>query len=245
MKTKLLLSLIAAAGVFIVHADDEKLPLLKAGSDTYTNVTVTSVSATDIYFIHAGGTANVKLKSLSPELQKHFHFDPKKAGAAELKQAENKVKYQQQLQREPVVKAPDMSREPSAPAAAGSKAVWRTDYPGALKQAKAEGKLVLLDFTGSDWCGWCIKFDQDVLSTPKFATYAAAKLQLVKVDFPRRTPQPEGLRRANEALGRQFSVDGFPTFVLVTGDGRELWRQSGYLKGGPDAFIAALEKAGR
>lgn len=244
MKTTFLLSLIAAAGIFTARADDEKFPLLKVGADTYTNVTVTSASATDIYFIHAGGTANVKIKNLSPDLQKHFNFDPKQAKAAELKQAENKAKYHAQVLREPVAQAPDMTRQPDSKPAAGS-AVWRTDYPGALKQAKAENKLVLLDFTGSDWCGWCIKFEQDVLSTPKFAAYAGQKLQLVRLDFPHRTPQAEDLRRANAALSQQFQVDGFPTFVLVNGDGRELGRQVGYLQGGPDAFIAELEQFSR
>ena len=75
------------AGALTVRAD-ETLAVLKVGSDTYSNVTVTAVTATDIYFTHANGMGNAKLKNLAPELQKHFHYDPKKAGAAELKQAQ-------------------------------------------------------------------------------------------------------------------------------------------------------------
>jgi protein disulfide-isomerase len=244
MKIKLLLPLIVLAGIVIAHGDDEKLPILKVGNETYTNVIVTKVTAVDISFIHAGGMANAKLKALSPVLQKQFHYDSKQAQAAEQKLAENKAQYQRQILHQPAVQPPDMTRPKEAPAA-GGEAVWRTDYPGALQQAKAENKLVLLDFTGSDWCGWCKKFEQDVLSTPKFAAYAGRKLQLVRLDFPHHTPQPDALRRANAALSNQFKVDGFPTFVLLNGDGKELGRQDGYMEGGPDAFIAELENWSR
>jgi protein disulfide-isomerase len=219
---------------------DETLPVLQAGSETYSNVTVTSISATDIFFTYDGGMANVKLKELSPALQKHFNYEPQQAKAAELKLAEDKVKYHDQLIRQPAVQAPDLTREPAnaAPAAA---AVWRTDFPSALQQAQAEHKLVLIDFTGSDWCPWCIKFDQEVLTTDRFFGYAAKNLVLVKADFPRHTPQPENLIRANAALQKTFKVDGFPTYVLLKADGNELGRQIGYVAGGPDAFISELD----
>jgi thiol-disulfide isomerase/thioredoxin len=232
---------IVLAGLVCVGRADEKFPVLQAGDCTYSNVTVIKVTATDVFFDHASGMANVKIKTLSPKLQKHFNFDSGKAQAAELKLAENKIKYHDQLVHQPAVRPPDMTRERSAAAARAPELVWRNDFPGALKQAQLENKLVLLDFTGSDWCGWCIKFDQDVLATPKFAAYATTKLQLVKVDFPHHTPQNADLKRANDALSQQFSVDGFPTFVLVDGNGKELGRQVGYLQGGPEAFISELE----
>jgi thiol:disulfide interchange protein len=241
MRAKIFLLLILAAA-FAVRAD-EKIPVLRAGNEVYSNVVVTSVSATDVYFISAGGMGNVKLKNLSPELQKHFHFDSKQAGIAEQKQVEDKSKYHQQLLHEPAVKAPDMTRDAAPPPHPA--AVWREDFPGALQQAQAENKCVLLDFTGSDWCPWCIRFEQDILSTSKFSSYAAQKLELVKVDFPRHAPQPEDLRRANDALAKRFDVDGFPTYVLLNSRGKELGRQVGYLQGGPDAFIAELEKFSR
>jgi protein disulfide-isomerase len=219
---------------------DEKLSILQAGSDTYSNVTVTSVSATDVFFTYAGGMGNVKIKNLSPDLQRHFNFDPQKAKAVELQQAENKVKYHDELLHQPAPRPPDETRVQPADARAAN-LVWRNDLPGALKQAQSEGRFVLLDFTGSDWCPWCIKFDHDVLSTDRFASYALNKLELVKVDFPRHTVQSDDLRQANEALGKQFRVDGFPTYVLLNSDGRELGRQVGYLEGGPDAFIVELD----
>jgi thiol-disulfide isomerase/thioredoxin len=220
---------------------DEKLPVLQAGSETYSNVTVTSVSTTDVYFIYAGGMANVKLKKLSPELQKHFSFDPKKAKEMEVKQAENKAKYHDQLIHQPAVQAPDLARNRPAAAAPAGEPAWLYNLSILLKQAQSENKLVLLDFTGSDWCPWCIKFDQDVLSTDKFMAYAGQKLKFVKVDFPRHTPQSDDLKQANAALAKQFAVDGFPTYVLLNSDGRELGRQVGYLNGGPDAFISELD----
>jgi len=105
--------------------------------------------------------------------------------------------------------------------------------------------MVLLDFTGSDWCGWCIKFDKDVLSTDKFASYAKSKLVLVTLDFPSHKEQDAALKHANQEIKKRFGVNGFPTFVLLNSAGRELGRQTGYLKGGPDAFIAELDGFGR
>ena len=206
---------------------------------------ITKVSATDVFFFFDGGMANAKLKNLSPELQQHFHFDPARAGTAERKLAENKTNYHSQLLNQPAVRAPDMAREQSAAGAHAAEVLWRTDLPGALSQARSENKRVLLDFTGSDWCGWCIKFDHDVLSTEKFAAYAGKKLELVKVDFPRRTPQSAELKQTNAALAKRFNVDGYPTYVLLNSDGRELGRQVGYREGGPDAFISELEEFSR
>ena len=119
---------------------------------------------------------------------------------------------------------------------------WGTDLPKALAQAKAEKKMVLMDFTGSDWCGWCIKFEKETLSTQKFADYAKTHLVLVVVDFPNKKPQSDALKAANKALGEKYVVEGYPTFVLLNGDGKEIGRQVGYSRGGPDAFIAKLEK---
>ena len=118
---------------------------------------------------------------------------------------------------------------------------WGTDVPKALAQAKTDKKMVLVDFTGSDWCSWCIKFDKEALSTDKFAAYAKNHLELVMLDFPNKKPQSDALKSANAALQKKYNVDGFPTFVLLGADGKELGRQVGYAPGGPDAFIAKLE----
>ncbi len=240
MCPKILIVLTVAASVLATRAD-EQLPMLAVGGQTYTNVTVTRVSATDVFFFYPGGMANAKLKNLSPEWQKHFRFDPDKAKAAELKQADNQAKFHQAALHAPAVHGPDMSRD-STGAAPSAPVLWRSDLPGALRQALSENKQVLLDFTGSDWCPWCIKFDQDVLSTPRFGDYAGRNLELVKVDFPHNTPLPADQQHANDALARRFGVDGYPTYLLLNSAGQEIGRQVGYRDGGPNAFIAELEK---
>ena len=117
---------------------------------------------------------------------------------------------------------------------------WTADYAKAVEQAKAENKPILLDFTGSDWCGWCMKMKKESLDTPQFNSYADKNLVLMTVDFPHSTPQPPQVKQQNQKLSAQYKADGFPTFVLVDKNGRELGRQGGYLAGGAAAFIAKL-----
>jgi thiol-disulfide isomerase/thioredoxin len=236
-------SLIVA--VWVARAN-EKLPVLNAGSEVYSNVTVTTVTVTDIYFTSARGMANVKLSKLDPALQKHFGYNPKTAGEVEQKQAAANAQYHIQAINQPSSRPPaDEGTAPPSSAGQASELSWGTDLPAALNRARSENKMVLLDFTGSDWCGWCIKFDKDVLSTDKFAGYAKSRLVLVKLDFPSHKEQNPALKQANEQLSKRFGVDGFPTFVLLNSAGRELGRQVGYLRGGPDAFIAELDGFGR
>ena len=119
---------------------------------------------------------------------------------------------------------------------------WLTDLPKAQEQAKAENKIVLMDFTGSDWCPWCIKFKKEVLDNQKFLDYAATNVVLVEVDFPHKKEQSADLKKANAALNDKFKVEGYPTLVVLDKDGNEIGRQEGYESGGPKAFIAKLEK---
>jgi thioredoxin-related protein len=118
---------------------------------------------------------------------------------------------------------------------------WGTDLPKALTEAKTDKKLVLIDFTGSDWCSWCKKFDKEALSTDKFADYAKTNLTLVQADFPNKKPQSDDLKAANKALQAKYKVEGFPTFVVLDADGKEIGRQEGYATGGADAFIKEID----
>ena len=118
---------------------------------------------------------------------------------------------------------------------------WLTDLPKAQAQAKIENKIVLLDFTGSDWCGWCIKFRKEVLDTAEFQGYADKHVVLVELDYPRHKEQSGDLKKANAALKNKYKVTGFPTLVVLNQDGREIGRQVGFDEGGPKAFIAKLE----
>lgn len=234
MRAKIIAALILATVLPAVHAD-EKFAVIQAGGVTYSNVTVTTVTATDIFFTYDGGMANVKLKNLPPDLQQHFHYDPQKAGEAELKLRTNESQYYQNLIHQPAVHPPDMTRIPA------TGIVWHDAFTDAWSLAAADKKLVLLQFTGSDWSSSCIKFDQEVLSTAKFADYAQAKLELVRMDYPNNVPQSDELKQLNQAVKQKFNVVGFPTFILLDANGKELGRQIGYLAGGPEAFIAELD----
>ena len=125
---------------------------------------------------------------------------------------------------------------------ASAESGWLTDYKKAQQEAKASNKFLLLDFTGSDWCGWCKKFDKEVLLQPQFKDFARDNLVVVEVDFPRAKPQSFELRRQNRELAQQYEIMGFPTIVVLSADGQKLWRYDGYFPDGPTAFIAELQK---
>jgi len=111
----------------------------------------------------------------------------------------------------------------------------------ALEKAKEENKVVLLEFTGSDWCPPCKMLEKNVLSTDTFKQYADASLVFGKLDFPRSKPQSPEVKKNNAQLSDQFNINAFPTLVLLAADGKELWRQEGY--GGESArdLIARIE----
>ncbi|MBI5773069.1 MAG: thioredoxin family protein [Verrucomicrobia bacterium] len=125
--------------------------------------------------------------------------------------------------------------------AVAAEAQWLTDLPKAQAQAKAEKKLVLMDFTGSDWCSWCITLKKEIFDTKEFADYADKNLVLVEVDFPQRKKQSDAQKKANEALSDKYKIDGYPTVVVLDSAGKEVGRL-GYDEGGPKPFIALLEK---
>lgn len=125
--------------------------------------------------------------------------------------------------------------------ATAAEPVWTTDVLKAVAKAKAEKKLVLLNFTGSDWCPWCIKLKQEVFSTPAFAAYAQTNLVLVEVDFPRHKQLPPAQKSYNHALQKKFEIEGYPTIIVLNGEGAKIGKL-GYHAGGPAPFIAKLEK---
>jgi protein disulfide-isomerase len=125
--------------------------------------------------------------------------------------------------------------------AAFAAAGWDDDYDKAIAQAKAEKKMVLLDFTGSDWCGWCIKLDKEVFSKPEFKDYAKNNLVLVEVDFPQAKPQSPKLKEQNAKLQKQHRIEGYPTIIVLNSEGKKVGKL-GYQEGGPKAFIAKLDE---
>src|SRR4051812_7393517 len=124
---------------------------------------------------------------------------------------------------------------------ASAKPGWLTDIKEAQEQAKSGKKLLLVDFTGSDWCGWCIKLNREVFSKPEFKDYATKNLVLLEVDFPRAKVLPDPVKRQNQQLANEYQIQGFPTIVVLDSEGHKVG-ELGYMEGGAPAFIAELEK---
>ena len=119
---------------------------------------------------------------------------------------------------------------------------WITDVPKAMEQAKSQKKLVLLDFTGSDWCPPCKALHKNVLTSEEFSKFAKDNLVLVDLDFPKAKPQSDELKAANKELSKKYGIKGFPTIIVLDADGKELFRKVGY--GGTPAaeYVADLAK---
>jgi len=130
-----------------------------------------------------------------------------------------------------------------SPACLRAESGWATDYKKAQEEAKSSHRLVLLEFTGSDWCGFCFQLDKAILSQPQFKEYANKNLVLVEIDFPHRKPQTIETKKQNAELAERYQVEGFPTLVVLSGDGKTLWRYDGLYTGGVAAFLAELDKA--
>jgi len=126
--------------------------------------------------------------------------------------------------------------------AAAAELEWITDLPKAQEKARTEKKMVMMDFTGSDWCGWCIKLHKEVFSTDDFAKYAKDNLVLVEVDFPQKKKQSAAQTKANKGLQEKYKVEGYPTIIVLNSEGKKVG-ELGYQAGGPKPFIAQLEKA--
>nr|WP_315157952.1 thioredoxin family protein [uncultured Flavobacterium sp.] len=125
---------------------------------------------------------------------------------------------------------------------------WYTDVKEAIKVSNKKKKPLLLFFTGSDWCGWCIRLQKEVLKTPEFSKWANKNVILVELDFPRRTAQPEAVKTQNNELQQVFGIQGFPTIYFANAktnkEGKinfEGLGSTGYVAGGPSAWIATAE----
>jgi len=118
---------------------------------------------------------------------------------------------------------------------------WVADFDKAVEIAKKDNKMLLVDFTGSDWCHWCIKLHEEVFAHKQFLDAAKSKYVLVALDFPKseelkaKVPNPE----RNKELQNKYSVRGFPTILVLTADG-ELIHRTGYRPGGPAKYVEHL-----
>lgn len=125
-------------------------------------------------------------------------------------------------------------------AVSASAADWMTDYNKALALSKKTGKPILADFTGSDWCGWCIKLKQEVFSKPEFNTWAKKNVILLELDYPRKA-QPAALKAQNAKLAEKYQIQGYPTILFLGSKGQVIGKY-GYDRGGPSVWTANASK---
>ncbi|MEO7977813.1 thioredoxin family protein [Flavobacterium sp.] len=124
---------------------------------------------------------------------------------------------------------------------------WHTDVKEAITISNKEKKPLLMFFTGSDWCGWCIRLQNEVLKTPEFQKWANENVILVELDYPRRTAQTPEIKNQNAELQQAFGIQGFPTVYFTsaeTKDGRVNFKglgQTGYVAGGPTAWLSVAD----
>jgi thioredoxin-related protein len=118
---------------------------------------------------------------------------------------------------------------------------WETDFKKALATAKASGKYIMLDFSGSDWCGWCKKLEKEVFSQDAFKDFAEKNLVCLLVDFPRKKKQTRGLKQRNRDLATKYGIQGYPTIIILSPDGEPVGK-TGYLQGGSRKYVQHLNE---
>jgi protein disulfide-isomerase len=117
---------------------------------------------------------------------------------------------------------------------------WLEDYDRAVQQAKDSRRPVLINFTGSDWCGYCMALHEEVFDTGVFATWAKHHVVLLECDFPRTRRLEAAQVRQNNELAMRFDIHQVPTIVVISAQGEELAR-SGYDSGGAQAWINDIQ----
>lgn len=203
---------------------DEQFINMAAGAATIVHVEVDSVSAD-----------KVALKAL----RKEYKLSNASSQYALLDIKQGKKLYSLNSAVKPAVVVPKlksvMPKAPPAPKITG----WTEDFPTAMLAANEGKKHMILDFTGSDWCHWCVKLDEEIFEKPQFKDYAAKNLVLVKLDFPRRKQQDAKIKAQNMDLMKRYGVRGFPTLIILDPNGKHVGTM-GYVRGGPQAFLKEL-----
>jgi thioredoxin-related protein len=123
--------------------------------------------------------------------------------------------------------------------------LWMGNFSEAQKQAKAMHKQILINFSGSDWCGPCIRLRKEILESESFEQYAAANLLLVRADFPRQKKNQLSKEqiKLNESLAEVYNKDGkFPYTVLVDENGKVLKSWDGFPEESAQAFVSEIDK---
>ena len=119
---------------------------------------------------------------------------------------------------------------------------WSSDFAAAKKEAAESKKDLLIDFTGSDWCGWCIKLNKEVFSLEPFKAGVKDKFVLVELDYPNdKSKLSAATLKQNEELAKKYPIGGYPTILLVDADGKP-FATTGYQAGGPEAYVKHLDE---
>lgn len=114
--------------------------------------------------------------------------------------------------------------------------LWSENFNEVLVKAKESNKNILINFTGSDWCPYCIKLKTEVFSKKPFEKWASENVILFECDFPRNIKQPESIKQQNSSLAQKYGISGFPTVLLIDVNGNVLAR-SGYRRGGSASWV--------
>lgn len=125
---------------------------------------------------------------------------------------------------------------------------WYDNVDKAMEASKKSKKPLMLFFTGSDWCGWCIRLQKEVFKTPEFTQWAKDNVILVELDFPRRKQLAPEIAQQNMQLQQSFAVQGYPTVWFVNASKKEgktnfdQLGRTGYVAGGPRAWLASANQ---
>jgi len=122
----------------------------------------------------------------------------------------------------------------------GDSVKWFDDFTAAKAEAHKTGKPILANFTGSDWCPWCIKLEKEVFSQQAFQDFASSSVILFIADFPRQKELAPAVQKQNDDLQTRYKIRGFPTVLILDPDGKVL-AHTGYQKGGAEAYVADLK----
>ncbi len=117
---------------------------------------------------------------------------------------------------------------------------WESNWDAAKAKAKAENKFILINLTGTDWCGWCIKLEQEVFSTKEFKEFAAANVILMEADFPKKKELSAELKAQNEILKKKYLEGGYPTVLLLDAEGNRVSEDLGELEGGTQGYVKKI-----
>ena len=117
---------------------------------------------------------------------------------------------------------------------------WHESFEDALAEAASTGKPVLADFTGSDWCVYCTRLKSEVFDQDQFIEWANNNVVLLELDYPRRIRQSAEIRNQNAELAKRYQIESYPTVLLLAPNGEVLGR-TGYVKGGPQAWIPVVD----